>query len=76
MYITSPPTLYTRVSIVSFFLFFLLFLIYYISYRPDYVKKEYTEDLDTRLIIIYSLLFSSSLSLFSVFITLIYKYYL
>ena len=76
MYIISPPTLYTRVSIVSFFLLFLLFSLYYIIYKTEYVKKEYSKELDTRSIIIYSLLFSSSLSLFIVFLTLIYKYYI
>ena len=76
MYITAPPTIYTRVSILSFFFFFLLFILFYLTYKPEYVKKEYKEELDSRLIIIYSLLFSSSLSLFIVFLTLIYKYYI
>ena len=76
MYITSPPTLYTRISTISFFLFFLLFIIYYITYKPEYIKNDYDEHLNTRLIIVYSLLFSSFLSLFIVFLTIIIKYYL
>jgi hypothetical protein len=75
MYITAPPTLYTRVSTISFFLLFLLFIVYYITYKPDYIKNDYNQNLNNRLIIIYSLLFSSSLSLFTVFITIIIKYY-
>jgi hypothetical protein len=76
MYITSPPTFYTRISIISFLLLFILFSLYYITYKPEYIKKEYSKELDIRLIVIYSLLFSSSLSLLIVFSTLIYKYYI
>lgn len=64
---------YSNISIISSILLFILFVAYYIIYKPDYIKDENKNETNSRLIIIYSLLFSSSLSLLIVFVFMIYK---
>lgn len=56
---------------------FVIFIIYYISMKPDYVYEKNDKTIvSKRLILIYSLLFSSALSLIFIALDILYHYYL
>lgn len=70
-------SLYTTRSLVCFTLSFLLLVLYLSFSKPDYViNTEKDNELSARLVVIYSLLFSSSIALIFMTIDVIYHYYL
>lgn len=70
-------SLYTTRSLICFSLSFLLLLIYFSLEKPDYViNTEKDNELSSRLVIIYSLIFSSSIALIFMTIDVVYHYYL
>ncbi len=66
-------------SLICFVSIFLLLIIYFSLSKPDYIK-EYNKDgtnstISVRLLIIYSLLYSSGISLVFMAIDVLYHYY-
>lgn len=64
-------------SLTIFIVSFFILLIYYISKKPNYVyDKNDKTYISFRLVLIYSLLFSSALSLIIISLDILYHYYL
>ena len=63
-------------SLLIFTISFSLLVLYFCISKPLYVKEKDTKEISFRLLILYSLLFSSGLSLIIMTIDVLYHYYL
>lgn len=69
-------SLYATRSLICFILSFLILIIYFSLLKPEYIldKNKY-DRISIRLILIYSLLFSSAIALGFMFLDIVYNYY-
>lgn len=69
-------SLYAARSLICFILSFLLIIIYFSLLKPEYIldKTKY-DTISIKLILIYSLLFSTAIASGFMFLDIVYNYY-